>query len=73
MATRTTVRLGRPRAVKHLPVAWRLTAMQVPLGLHRPLRPVLTTALRTALAVSMAMLLILVLLPAVIAAQAAAI
>lgn len=73
MATGTTVRRGRPRVVKHLPVVSRLTAMQAPLALHRPLRPVLTTALRTALAVTMAMLLILVLLPAVIAAQAAAI
>lgn len=73
MATRTTGGRARSTAVKHLPGAWRLTAMQAPLGLHRPLRPVLTTALRTALAVSMAMLLILVLLPAVIAAQAAAI
>lgn len=73
MTTRTTVRRGRPTVVKHLPVASRLKAMQAPLDLHRPLRPVLATALRTALAVSMAMLLILVLLPAAIAAQAAAI
>jgi hypothetical protein len=51
----------------------RLTAMQAPLHLHRPLRPVALTALRTALSVVLAMLLILVLLPAIIAAQAAAI
>lgn len=73
MATRTTIRRGRSRDVKHLAVGSRLTAMQSLLDFHRPLRPVLTTALRTALAVSMAMLLILVLLPAAIAAQAAAI
>jgi hypothetical protein len=47
--------------------------VQAPVHLHRPLRPVATTALRTALTVGLAMLLILVLLPAVIAAQAAAI
>jgi hypothetical protein len=47
--------------------------VQAPDHLHRPLRPVATTALRTALTVGLAMLLILVLLPAVIAAQAAAI
>lgn len=73
MATRTTVLHKRPRNVKHLRSAWRLNAMQALNDSHRPLRPVLTTALRTALAVSTAMLLILVLLPAVIAAQAAAI
>jgi hypothetical protein len=49
----------------------RLTAMQAPLHLHRPLRPVAETALRTALLVALAMLSILVLLPALIAAQAA--
>jgi hypothetical protein len=43
------------------------------LPLHRPLRPVVFTALRTALAVGTAMLLILVLLPVALAAQAAAI
>jgi hypothetical protein len=47
--------------------------MQAPLHLHRPLRPVATTALRTALLVVLAMLSILVLLPAILAAQAAAI
>jgi len=41
--------------------------------LHRPLRPVVTIALRTALAVLLAVLSILVLLPAAIAAQAASI
>ena len=51
----------------------RLTAMQAPLHLHHPLRPVAMTALRTVLWVGLAMLLILVLLPAVIAAQAAVI
>lgn len=51
----------------------RLTAMQAPLHLHRPIRPVATTALRTALLVALAMLSILVLLPAILAAQAAAI
>ena len=55
---------------RHVP---RLTRMQAPLHLHRPIRPVATTALRTALAVVMALLLILVLLPAVLAAQAAVI
>jgi hypothetical protein len=47
--------------------------MQAPLHLHRPIRPVATTALRTALFVALAMLSILVLLPAILAAQAAAI
>jgi hypothetical protein len=47
--------------------------MHAPLHLDRPVRPVVTTALRTALAVGAAMLLILVLLPIALAAQAAAI
>lgn len=59
--------------MKHNRAFRRLTAMQAPLHLHRPLRPVALTALRTALAVGMAMLLILVLLPALLAAQAATI
>jgi hypothetical protein len=59
--------------MKHNEGSARLTRMQAPLHLHRPLRPVATTALRTALAVAMALLLILVLLPAALAAQGAAI
>jgi hypothetical protein len=47
--------------------------MQAPIHLHRPLRPVATTALRTALAVGAALLLILVVLPAALAVQAATI
>ncbi|MFP5342489.1 MAG: hypothetical protein ACLGIJ_06155 [Candidatus Limnocylindria bacterium] len=46
--------------------------MHAPRHLDRPLRPVVSTALRTALAVISAMLLILVVLPA-LAAQAAAV
>ncbi len=51
----------------------RLTAMQSPIHVHRPIRPVALTALRTTVAVVLAMLLILVVLPAIIAAQAASI
>lgn len=46
--------------------------MHAPIHLDRPLRPVVSTALRTALAVIAAVLLILVALPA-LAAQAAAV
>jgi hypothetical protein len=51
---------------------WRLSGMHAPIHLDRPLRPVVSTALRTALAVIAAVLLILVVLPA-LAAQAAAV
>jgi hypothetical protein len=44
--------------------------MHAPSHLDRPLRPVVSTALRTALALGTAMLLILVLLPVALAAQA---
>ena len=47
--------------------------MHAPIAIHRPLRPVASTALRTALAVVGATLLILVVLPALLAAQAATI
>jgi hypothetical protein len=47
--------------------------MHAPIRLDRPLRPVVTTALRSGFAVVVALLLILVLLPAVIAVQASAI
>ena len=45
------------RTMKHNRGFRRLTAMQAPLHLHRPLRPVAPTALRTALCVALAMLL----------------
>jgi hypothetical protein len=51
----------------------RLTGMQTPLPLDRPLRPAASAAVRTALALMVALLLILVLFPAAIAAQAASI
>jgi hypothetical protein len=59
-------------ATKHDRVFWRLSGMHAPIHLDRPLRPVVSTALRTALAVIAAMLLILVALPA-LAAQAASV
>jgi hypothetical protein len=51
----------------------RLLGMHAPTHLDRPLRPVVSTALRTALAVVGALLLIIVVLPALLAAQAATI
>jgi hypothetical protein len=47
--------------------------MHAPIRLDRPIRPVVTTAVRSGVAVMVAVLLILVLLPAVIAVQAASI
>lgn len=47
--------------------------MHAPIHPERPLRPVVSTALRTGLAVLVAMLLILVVLPAALAVQAATI
>lgn len=57
---------------KHYGGFRRLSGMHAPIHLDRPLRPVVSTALRTALAVVAAMLLILVVLPA-LAAQAASV
>ena len=57
---------------KHDGTVWRLSGMHAPIHLDRPLRPVVSTALRTALAVIAAMLLILVVFPA-LAAQAASV
>jgi hypothetical protein len=51
---------------------WRLSGMHAPIHLDRPIRPVISTALRMALAVIAAVLLILVVLPA-LAAQAASV
>jgi hypothetical protein len=59
--------------MKHFAVLRRLSAMQSPVHLDRPLRPVAATALLSGILVVLAMLLILVLLPAAIAAQAATI